>query len=392
MGKDLKGKELGRNLSQRKDGRYEAKYTDAYGKRHSIYGEKLSEVRKGLNEALYKKEHNIYNPKKSFTFDDWFDIWLNTYKKNQVRITTLSRICRYYDSYIKDKLGFMELEKIRPLLLQNFYNDLSSLNLSRYTTLHIHSIIKEMYKCAILNGYVSNNPCDCVKLKLSPENKDKRVLTKEEQDLFFKYAKQYVYYDMFKLFLLTGLRAGEMVALTWDDVDFENKTLAINKTYINLSGCDFELIKKYDIDFNEVNEEKNRFHAPKTKKSIRKIPLTNQAFEILQTLYSKKVDECNYIFHTKTNKPILISNIGWAIIRISKRINKYEPEKNFKYFFPHTFRRTFATRCFEIGIQPKVVQEYLGHENLSTTMDVYTYVNEDLKHSEIEKIDSAVKF
>ena len=82
MGKDLKGKELGKGLSQRKDGLYTARYTDNFGKRHSIYDPKLSVVRQKMNEALYAKEHNIFSKHCNMTLSEWFDTWVDVFYRN----------------------------------------------------------------------------------------------------------------------------------------------------------------------------------------------------------------------------------------------------------------------------------------------------------------------
>ncbi len=199
------------------------------------------------------------------------------------------------------------------------------------------------------------------------------------------------YEPLFCLALLTGLRQGELCALTWDDIDFEAKTLSVNKTLV------------YSKNIGEESAS-YKFNPPKTQKGNRTIPLTNEAIVVLR----KQKAQCewlksqigtrdnltpvkgfeNLVFYTRMTTPVCERSIVAAIKAALRRINKNraEDEPEFAYFTPHTLRHTFATRCFESGMQPKTLQELLGHNSLEMTMGLYTHVIEEMKQREVEKI------
>lgn len=385
----MKGKELGRNLTQRKDGRYEAKYTDIYGKRHSIYGEKLKDVRLQLNEALYQKEHNIYQKDCKLTVDEWFKIWVETYRKPVIRETTLARLYRYYDSSIKAQLGNISLNQIKPVIIQSLYNNCIKNNLSKDSLIHIHSILKNMFQQAVINEYIMFNPCIGIKLEIKEQKKERRVLTVQEQKIFIDYAKKTRYYNLFVIMLLTGIRIGEALALTWNDVLFDKRCIYINKTSGIIHNADMKLISSYSSE-NIKTGNKRFIHEPKTYKSIRYIPLCDYAYELLDCIKKERIegfDKQNLVFYTKTNLNILRSNVNTAITRIVNKINKENPDLDFKNFSAHTFRHTFATRCFEAGIPPKIIQNYLGHTSMNITMDLYTHISQELEYEQINRIN-----
>ena len=109
MGKDLKGKELGKGISQRKDGRYCGRFTDRFGRRQSVYSFKLSELRSLMNTAVYENEKrlNVYN--ENITLNDWYETWLEVYKKNTVRATSYANYVSNYERYIRPEIGFIKL-------------------------------------------------------------------------------------------------------------------------------------------------------------------------------------------------------------------------------------------------------------------------------------------
>lgn len=180
----------------------------------------------------------------------------------------------------------------------------------------------------------------------------------------------------------TGLRPGELFALQLEDIDLENGFIDVNKTLV---------YQKY------LTDEKKEFHVepPKTKQSYRKVPINSicreylkRQFELKKIVSKKRPKQQNeYLFVTKFNTPLNSVLYSGAIKAVIKQINLIRPfEEQFKVFSGHTFRHTFATRCFENGVDAKVVQKYLGHASLKMTMDLYTHVTDDKSAMDIEKI------
>ena len=187
---------------------------------------------------------------------------------------------------------------------------------------------------------------------------------------------------MFNVAVNTGLRPGELFALHLSDIDLENGYIDVNKTLV---------YQKY------LDDTCKTFHVepPKTKQSYRKVPINSVCKEYLKRqLELKKVvsqkrpkQQNDYLFVTKFNTPINSVIYSDAIKAVIRQINLMRPLDNqFAEFSGHTLRHTFATRCFENGVDAKVVQSYLGHASLKMTMDLYTHVTEVKSAEDIEKI------
>lgn len=238
-----------------------------------------------------------------------------------------------------------------------------------------------MFERAIEDELMTKNPAKGVKLRLEKEFNAK-TLTLEQQDIFFEVCSGTFYDNMYNVAVNTGLRPGELFALTKEDVDLENGYISVNKTLV---------YQKY------LDDECKTFHIepPKTKQSYRKVPINRKCRKylekqfVLKDVISKKrpKQQNDFLFVTKFNTPINSQIYSDSIKRIVEQINlTREFADEFPVFSGHTFRHTFATRCFEVGIQPKVVQSYLGHATLKMTMDLYTHVTEEKSANDIERI------
>lgn len=185
------------------------------------------------------------------------------------------------------------------------------------------------------------------------------------------------------------MRVGELAALRWEDIDFKEKVIHVNRTLV---------YQKY------LEDERKTFHfeRSKTKTSIGEIPINHQCEVALKKQYlqknviknkvptEKKIDEQfqDLLFTTKFNTPLNSQIVCDAIKKNVNEVNLIrDVTEEMEVFSCHCFRHTFATRCFESGIQPKTVQSYLGHASLQMTMDLYTSVLKEYKMSEMNKLD-----
>ena len=188
----------------------------------------------------------------------------------------------------------------------------------------------------------------------------------------------------------TGLRPGELFALTEDDIDFEKNEIKVNKTLL-YQKLDGDTQKEFHID------------PPKTKSSYRTVPINSFCKEALQkqiilhkiicdnSPYRGKLDFPDLLFTTKYGTPLNSQLYLQAIGRIVDEINlTKDPLDVMEKFSGHTFRHTFATRCFEAGIPPKTVQAYLGHASLQMTMDLYTSVLEKKKVDDMKLLEDTI--
>ena len=237
-----------------------------------------------------------------------------------------------------------------------------------------------MFRAAVMNDIIGKHPMDGVRYtKPVRAPSDHRVLTVEEQARFLEAAQSSHNYQQYALILETGLRTGELIGLTWDAIDWEARTLTVNKT----------------LEFRH-NQHTWRAGPPKTQTSYRTIPLTNRAYSILQELYSvrktrKMSEELSQVLtctdrRTGQSASLVMRDLVFINFRTGM------PNKNSSYdthlyklcesagiapFSMHTLRHTYATRTIVGGMQPKVLQKLLGHSSIQTTMDTYVHVTED---------------
>ena len=158
MGKNLKGKELGKGLSQRKDGTYMARFVDRYGKRKTFYGKNISELKRKLNKERYQSEYGFYGSDSEITLNEWFEEFLKLYKEGIVKETTLYRIRQTYAVCKRGELGMMKLRNITVNHVQKIINEMRD-NDNTYGTINLfNNLLKQMFAKAIGNGYMYINP------------------------------------------------------------------------------------------------------------------------------------------------------------------------------------------------------------------------------------------
>lgn len=380
MGKNLKGKELGAGISQRKDGLYQARYTDRWNKRKTIYNKSLRELRNQLAEAMSDNK-KFLNIKEDMTLDEWFDRWMEIYKEKSIRPNTKREYVHIYQKNISPYIGCRQINTFVKSDIQRLIDIAHDDGYLYERQNKIKVILKDMLQRAVEDNLLINNPVSGIKLRADKEIKA-QALSLEQQEIFFEYSKNTFYENLFNVAINTGLRPGELFALNISDIDFDNGCINVNKTLV---------YQKY------LTDERKEFHIepPKTKQSYRKVPMNSLCREYLERqielkkILSKKrpKQQNDYLFVTKFNTPLnsqIYSDSIKAVIRQINLVRAFDDQ--FPNFSGHTFRHTFATRCFENGVDGKVVQEFLGHASLKMTMDLYTHVTEEKSSVDIEKI------
>ena len=208
MGKDLKGKELGKGISQRADGRYIARFTSKTGKRKTLYDFKLNELKRKLREAVYEEEHGLNGNGESITLNAWYVTWMELYKKKTVKMTTIYKNHSYYNARVKNSIGKMYLQDIKTYHVQKFINELIDSGLAHGTVSNIRFMLSDMFDKAVLSEYIRKNPCIGVEMPKEVK-KERRVLTREEQEKFFTFASSYIHINVLKFAVTTGCRIGD---------------------------------------------------------------------------------------------------------------------------------------------------------------------------------------
>ncbi|MDE7308691.1 MAG: site-specific integrase [Lachnospiraceae bacterium] len=372
MGKDLKGRELGVGISQRKDGLYTARFTDRTGKRRQQYFKKLQECRNWLADAQFDDEHRNINASSNMTVDAWFEYWINEIKGKTVRWSTLGSYKDRYKKNIKDVVGKMIVSEVKPMHCQNVLNVMDNNGYAGASMERTKVTMSAMFSDACENGLISINPVTksvkCPKKK----NKNTRVLTVDEQKTFLEAAKESVNYNHFLFILQTGARSSELRGLKWGDIDFENRIIHIRRNVTHDSN-------------------NNRFIVGdlKTSSGLRDVPMTQSVYDLLMDMRRKCRQRNQKIISFEFSDHVFLNRNGRLLpnSNYDRYLGKICEKAGIERISMHTLRHTFATRCIESGMKPKTLQKILGHANISMTMDLYVHVTEDEKEKEMKKFE-----
>lgn len=390
MGKDLKGKELGKGITQRKDGSYHARFTNRFDKRQSVYGKTLKEVKNNLAMAMSEdiSKKNVVQP--GTTVDQWYEKWMRIYKKPVVRANTVRQYQYVYEHNIRPYIGNIKLADVTKLMVTDVMNQLKAKGYAWESLNKVKVLLTDMFDRAIEDEFAVRNPAKGARNPRNKPQKQVKALSREDQLDFFQCSNGTFYDNLFRTAVSTGLRPGELFALTENDIDFENMEIHVTKTllYQKLEG---DTCKTFHID------------DPKTYTSRRTVPINKYCEEALKkqillhklvcnnSPYRGKLEFPDLIFCTKFGTPLNSVLYSSAIEKIVNEINLMrDPLDLMEKFSGHCFRHTFATRCFEAGIQPKTVQTYLGHASLQMTMDLYTSVMEQKKTEDMKLLEDTI--
>ena len=390
MGKNLKGKECGKGISQRKDGKYTARFTTKNGGRREKHFNTLPEARNWLADAQYEDKHGKVITSPEMTVDMWFDFWM----ENLICDLSPNTRRNYRERYkinIQPVIGSMRLSDVKPMHCKIVLNRMDAVYAGS-TIRQTYIAMGTMLRSAVMNKMIFEHPMDGVRYtKPVRAVDDIKFLTVEEQQIFMEAAKRSHNYRQYALLLETGLRTGELIGLTWDAIDWRKRTLTVNKT----------------LEYRH-KQDSWRAGPPKTATSYRTIPLTNRAFDILKECYSerdtrkesdtlsqileyidRRTGETNYLvmkdlvfINFRTGEPAKNSSYDTHLYKLCD-------EAGIKRFCMHALRHTYATRAIESGMQPKVLQKLLGHKSIKTTMDRYVHVTDDSMTSAIRQFEAA---
>lgn len=353
-------------------------------KRKSFYGKTKKEVKEKME--TYKLLNPINKAAiNEYTVATWFNYWLWNIKKRDIKPKTFERYECIYRNYIKgSEIANIPLYKFKLNNLQAYYNRLSDNGKSPSIIKTINEKLKSSMIDAEKNGYIEKNYCQLVNLpKEKRKEKKIEVFSVDQQNDFLEIIKGHEFEILFLLAIGTGLRRGELLALRWSDIDFENKTINV----------DSNIQQAYIFEDEETKRLEKIEQEPKTINSFRTVPIPSKVLDKLQEhkqkqeqyklAFQERYIDNDFVICDKYGKALDVKRPTRMFYSIQKKMGIPEDEK-IKF---HGLRKTYATRLFEKEVPPKTVQMLLGHSEISITLDIYTQVMENKKVEAIEKID-----
>ncbi len=375
MGKDLKGRELGVGICQRKDGLYTGRFiSKRTGKSVQKYFPKLQDCRRWYADATFQDKHGGIDASSDMTVTAWFEYWIDNIKGDSIRPNTIRNYKERFEHNIKKRIGNMAMSDVKPMHCQNVLNQMKD-DYKTSTIYQTRITLYCMFSDAVENDVILKNPVTKqVKYNIGQESKTVRALTIDEQKRFLEVAKGTSNYNQYAFILQTGLRTGELIGLKWSDIDFKRKVIHIERT----------MEYRYSVGEWRIGE-------PKSKSGYRDVPLTEEAIAILKNqkekLKSTKVINMqfsDFVFLSRKGEPTKNSAYDTTLFKLCDKAG-------IDRFSMHVLRHTMATRCIEGGMRPKTLQVLLGHSNVGITMRIYVHVTEEEKVKEIERIEKALK-
>lgn len=392
---------LRKGEGQRSNGSYYYRWSDRSGARHTIYAKTLPDLRERERELEQDQRDGLKFEAQYVTINDVYKLWKEI--KRGLKNNTFENYKYVYETYVAPTFGKERLSTLKKSDVKRFYNRLADdRGLKASMIDSIHTVLHQVLEMAVEDSYLRNNPSDNALKELKKSQlyrSEKRTgLTIQQQELFLDYLKKPKsrhWYPIFAVLVGTGMRVGEATGLRWQDIDFEKGIISVNHTLVYYShrtdgykrGC-----------YYNVN-------TPKTEAGKRQIPMLSfvrEAF-LMEREYQQEAGlECKVTFDGYTdfvflNKDGFVYNqnsLNRAIKRTIRDCNdaQFEKSENPEVLLPdfscHSLRHTFTTRMCEAGTNIKLMQDILGHQDISTTMNIYADVTKELREKELGNLEA----
>lgn len=352
--------------------------------RKTFYGGSKKEAEKKMEDYLDGIKMGLSIDYEKALLGSSMRIWLFEVMNisNNIKPSTFERYEGVYRNYVKTSpIASLVMNTVKSIQIQRYYNELKEKGKSTSQIFNLNKLLKHFFMYAVNEGYIIKNPCIGVVIPGKKEEIQTEVEIFDDISLnaILSDSKDSMIKDLATICLSTGMRRGEGLGLKWEDIDEDNNEIHINRT---VSTVTF-------IDKLENRSIKTISQIPKTKGSIRNVPLSSSLTPIFKHIkakqaenklkagasYSKNND--GFIFLTETGELINDSNISRAWKRLLTRCEV-------KYIKFHALRHTYATKQFEAGIPLKTVSSLLGHSTIEITSNTYTHVQKKEKEKSID--------
>jgi integrase len=376
-----RGNGAGSIYHRKSDNKWVGSITLENGKRKVFYGKTQKEVQDKVNNALYEQQRGTLLITSQQTVEHFLTDWLENTHKRRIRPRTYERYQEAIKLHIIPALGRYQLQKLTPQQVQAFYAKEEKNGLAPATIIYYHSVLHNALDMAVKWGFINRNVCDVV----SPPRKKRfeiQSLTTEQVQKLLSVLRGHKWEALFTMAIVTGLRRGEILALKWQDINFESCTLQVRRILSR-------------VPTNTPGREHVYVEAePKTQKSRRNVviaPIAIAALEkhkALQAEARKQAGkdwlENDYVFCTSCG-----NHLGPNyVVDVLKRLLKQAGLPSIRF---HDLRHSAASLLLSLGTHPKVVQELLGHTQISMTMDIYSHVLPGMQQEAMNKLSQALE-
>jgi integrase len=350
------------SIRRRADGRYEARYTGSDGKQHSVYGKTQKAVAEALRAATHSVDTGSWLQPSNMSMAGWFDIWLRDYQAHTTG-RTVSTYTAVINKHMRPLFGDVRVSVLSQLHVRRMVGNMSRDGLSPATIRHALAILSASMRNAIEAGLRSDNPVNGVKAP-RPATPEFTIIDRDMFPAFVQAARETPISAALIFLLLTGLRAGELRALRWSDVDFDAGQMRVER------------------QLRQVNAGDRRISPPKDA-SARTVYLTSPAVSLLlqhrKDQAAARLAASEWIEDDITRDLIFRDARGWnlsegALLSAVKAVQGALGLPNLRV---HDLRHSYAVAALRSGVDVKTVQHNLGHKHASITLDTYAAYTDD---------------
>ncbi|MCL2198157.1 MAG: site-specific integrase [Defluviitaleaceae bacterium] len=348
-------------MKKRADGRYQLSIMVGYNengspKRKLVYGKTQKEVTEKATDVRMKRSMGLAIDS-AITIGEWATTWFDTYKSG-VEYKTREMYSIIIKNYIVATIGSVKLKDVKTAHLQKIVNENSE---KSWIVKKFKITVTQIFEQAINNDILFKNPAKGLVLPVTKTKHIKRALTECEQDKILSLSLDIKTKCYVLLLLFTGMRKSEALAITKNDINFDNMTISVNKNLV------------FMVNKSIVKD------TTKTEAGIRTIPILEPLKETLLT-YTKS---CKSEFLFTTTKGDTFTDTAYR-----RMWAKFEKAIGTRELTAHIFRHNFATILYNAGIDIKTAQNILGHKSILVTMDIYTHLDKNKKIEATEKLNS----